>query len=112
MHSQRVSYNLAKMIALDGEGATKLIEIIVKNARTESDAEKAARAIASSMLVKTAVYGKNPNWGRIVSALGYSGAYIREDKINIQVNSTRLVNKGIGTGRGLKKSFFEKRSHY
>ncbi len=103
-----LSYNLAKMIALDGEGATKLIEIIVKSARTEADAEKAARAIANSMLVKTAVYGKNPNWGRIVSALGYSGAHIREDKINIHVNNTKLVNKGIGTGRVTKNLFSKK----
>jgi len=91
-----VTYNLSKMIARDGEGATKLIEVIVKGARTESDAEKVARTIAHSMLVKTALYGQSPNWGRIMAAIGYSGVKINEQKINIHINKLELVNKGIG----------------
>jgi len=62
------------MIAKDGEGATKLIEARVKGAKSMEDARKAARAIVSSPLVKTAIFGKDPNWGRVVAAVGYSGA--------------------------------------
>jgi glutamate N-acetyltransferase/amino-acid N-acetyltransferase len=91
-----VSYNLSKMIALDGEGATKLVEIIVRGAETEADAEKVAKSIANSMLVKTAIYGKDPNWGRIMAAIGYSGVRVDENKINISINRVKLVSKGAG----------------
>lgn len=94
-----VTYNLSKMIAMDAEGATKLIEINVKRARTESDADKVSRAIANSLLVKTALYGENPNWGRIMAAIGYAGIEIKEQKINIYINNFKVVNKGIGTHR-------------
>ena len=94
-----VTYELARMIAEDGEGATKTIEVVVKGARSESDAEKAASAIANSMLVKTAVYGKDPNWGRVISAAGASGAKLVESKIDIFFNNIKLVSKGVGTGR-------------
>ncbi len=90
-----VSYNLSRMIAEDGEGATKLIEIIVKGARSESDAEKVAKSIANSMLVKTAIYGEDPNWGRAMAAIGYSGVEINENKINIYFNRCKLVSNGI-----------------
>jgi len=103
-----VTYNLSKMIAKDGEGATKLIEIIVRGARTEADAEKVARAVANSMLVKTAIYGKSPNWGRIMAAIGYSGTNINEDKINIYINNLKLVNKGIGIKKAHKNIFSKK----
>lgn len=95
----QVTYQLSKMIAEDGEGATKLIEVIVKGARSETDAEKAASAIANSMLVKTAVYGKDPNWGRIISAAGASGAKLSEKKTDIFINNIKLVSGGVGTGR-------------
>ncbi|MBI5195932.1 MAG: bifunctional glutamate N-acetyltransferase/amino-acid acetyltransferase ArgJ [Nitrospirae bacterium] len=93
-----VSYNLTKMIAMDGEGATKLIEVIVKGARTEADAEKVCRAIANSLLVKTAIYGQDPNWGRIMAAIGYSGADVQEEKISISLNGLKLVSRGKGRG--------------
>jgi glutamate N-acetyltransferase/amino-acid N-acetyltransferase len=93
-----VTYNLAKMIVKDAEGATKFIEVIVKGAKKESDAQKSARAIAGSLLVKTAMYGNSPNWGRIISAIGYSGAEIKEEKINVYINNIKLVNKGTGVG--------------
>ncbi len=102
------AYNLSKMIALDGEGATKLIEVVVKGAKTESDAEKAAKSIANSFLVKTAVYGKSPNWGRIMAAIGYSGIEINEQKINISFNNLKLVNKGIGVKQASKNLFLKK----
>jgi glutamate N-acetyltransferase/amino-acid N-acetyltransferase len=94
-----VTYTLAKMIAEDGEGATKLIEIIVRRARTESDARKVAMSVADSMLVKTAVYGKDPNWGRIIAAVGYAGVDVTEDKISIYINNIKIVNRGRGTGK-------------
>lgn len=92
-----LTYELAIMIVRDGEGATKLVEIAVKGARTETDAEKVARSVANSMLVKTATYGKDPNWGRIIAAIGYSGVEVNENKIDIYLNNVRLVHKGIGT---------------
>lgn len=94
-----VTYNLSRMIARDGEGATKLIEVIAKGAKTESDAEKFARSIANSMLVKTALYGREPNWGRIMAAIGYTGIEIKEQKINIYLNNLKIVNKGVGINK-------------
>ncbi len=94
-----VTYKLSRMIAEDGEGATKIIEVMVKGARSESDEEKAASAVANSMLVKTAIYGKDPNWGRVISAVGASGARLVESKIAIFFNKIKLVSNGIGTNR-------------
>jgi glutamate N-acetyltransferase/amino-acid N-acetyltransferase len=94
-----VMYDLSKMIAEDGEGATKLVEVIVRGARTESDAEKIGKMIANSMLVKTAIYGRDPNWGRIIAAIGSSGVNVREEKIDIFLDRIKLVSKGVGTGR-------------
>lgn len=94
-----VTYDLAGMIAEDGEGATKLIEIIVRGAKTESDAGKVASSVANSMLVKTAIYGQDPNWGRIMAAAGYSGAAVDERKIDIYINKIKLASKGTGTSK-------------
>jgi glutamate N-acetyltransferase/amino-acid N-acetyltransferase len=94
-----LTYDLAKMIARDGEGATKLIEVIVKGAKSETDADKVARAISGSMLVKTAVYGNDPNWGRIVAAAGYSGVNINENKIDIYIGRVKVMGNGVGTYR-------------
>ncbi|MBI4682494.1 MAG: bifunctional glutamate N-acetyltransferase/amino-acid acetyltransferase ArgJ [Nitrospirae bacterium] len=94
-----ITYDLARMIAEDGEGATKLIEVIVKGALTEADAEKIALAIANSMLVKTAIYGQDPNWGRIVAAIGYSGVEVNENTLDISLNKIKLVRKGLGTNK-------------
>jgi len=92
-----ITYELAKMIVKDGEGATKLVEISVQGARTETDAERVARSVANSMLVKTAIYGRDPNWGRIIAAIGYSGVEVNEKKIDIYLNNVRLVRNGTGT---------------
>ncbi|MDZ4383569.1 MAG: bifunctional ornithine acetyltransferase/N-acetylglutamate synthase, partial [Thermodesulfovibrionia bacterium] len=70
--------------------------VIAKGAKTEGDAEKIAKSIANSMLVKTAIYGNDPNWGRIMAAIGYSGVEINEEKINIYIDKFKLVNKGMG----------------
>jgi glutamate N-acetyltransferase/amino-acid N-acetyltransferase len=93
-----ITYELSKMIVKDGEGATKLVEIEVKNAKNERDAEKGAFAIANSLLVKTAIYGNDANWGRIMAALGYSGIAINEGKTDIFLNGLKIVSKGMGTG--------------
>lgn len=97
-----ICYELGKMVVQDGEGATKLVEIEVKNARNEADAEKGAFAIADSMLVKTAIYGCDANWGRVMAALGHSGIMIKEEKTDILLNGIKLVSKGIGTGRDVE----------
>jgi glutamate N-acetyltransferase/amino-acid N-acetyltransferase len=94
-----ITYELSKMIVKDGEGATKLIEVEVKNAKNERDAEKGAFAIANSLLVKTAIYGNDANWGRIMAALGYSEIAVKEEMIDIVLNGLKIVSKGIGTGK-------------
>jgi glutamate N-acetyltransferase / amino-acid N-acetyltransferase len=76
---------LARMMAKDGEGATKLMEVQVKDAKTIEGAKTAAKAIAGSPLVKTALFGADPNWGRIVAAVGYSGAEMDEDTITVSI---------------------------
>ena len=85
---------LARCIASDGEGATKLIEVTVDGALTVADARLAARTIAGSPLVKTAVHGCDPNWGRIVAALGRSGAEIDGARIDLFLNNICLVAGG------------------
>lgn len=94
-----ITYELSRMIVRDGEGATKLVEIEVKNAKNERDAEKGAFAIANSLLVKTAIYGNDANWGRIMAALGYSGIAIKEEKTDIYLNGLKIVSKGMGMGK-------------
>ena len=79
----KICIALAKMMAKDGEGATKLVEVQVKGALTEADAKKTAMAIANSNLVKTAIFGEDANWGRVIAAVGYSGAEVDPDKIEI-----------------------------
>lgn len=86
---------LAKMIARDGEGATKFLEVNVAGAATWAEAKTAAMAIAKSPLVKTAFFGKDPNWGRIVCAAGYSGAQMEPDKVNLEIGGVRLVENGM-----------------
>jgi glutamate N-acetyltransferase / amino-acid N-acetyltransferase len=85
---------LAREIAKDGEGATKLIEVTVNGAASMEDARLAARTIVSSPLVKTAVHGADPNWGRIMVAAGRSGAQVVEDKIDLYIGYVSLVKKG------------------
>jgi len=93
-----VCVELAKMMAKDGEGASKCFEVVVTGAMSENDARLAAKAVARSSLVKTAVYGADPNWGRIVCALGYSGAEVDPDRITLGLEGSgieaTLVQKG------------------
>ena len=90
-----VATDLAKMIAHDGEGATKFLEVNVVGAKNFAEAKIAAMAIAKSPLVKTAFFGEDPNWGRIVCAAGYSGAEMIADKVNLSIGGVRLVEKGL-----------------
>ncbi len=85
---------LAKQIARDGEGATKLIEIIIEKARSQEEARNAARIISTSMLVKSAIHGNDPNWGRLMAALGRTGAYIEESKTDLFINDIFMLNNG------------------
>lgn len=89
-----VCLSLAKAIARDGEGATRLIEVTVKNAASVTDARSAARTVVNSPLVKTAVHGSDPNWGRILAAAGRSGASVEEEKIDIYIGDICMVNNG------------------
>jgi len=94
----RVMDELSTMIVRDGEGATKLIRIAIKGAATAGEAITAARTVANSALVKTAFYGSDPNWGRIMAALGRSGIRMREEAVTIWVDDVKIVEKGMGRG--------------
>ena len=91
--------SLAIKIARDGEGATKLIEARVMGAGTDNDARLVAKTIVRSSLVKSAVFGKDPNWGRVVAAIGYSGAIVEQEKISLSFASgeevVHLVERGM-----------------
>ncbi|MDA8325357.1 MAG: bifunctional ornithine acetyltransferase/N-acetylglutamate synthase, partial [Nitrospiraceae bacterium] len=90
---------LARMVAADGEGATKLIEVLVKGAATKKDALRGAASIANSPLVKTALYGNDANWGRIMMALGKSDIAIEEEKVDIYLKRLKIVGKGMSMGK-------------
>jgi len=89
-----VAEDLAKMIAKDGEGATKLIEVEVEGAFSDEEGRKIAKTVVGSPLVKTAVFGCDANWGRIIAAVGYSGATVDPEKITIQIGGVTMVENG------------------
>jgi len=93
-----VTTSLAKMIAKDGEGATKFIELTVRGAKTEQDARKACHTIARSPLLKCALFGENPNWGRIMSSLGISDIDMDQNKVDIWFDDLKIAQNGISTG--------------
>lgn len=92
----RVAQQLARAIARDGEGATKLITVRVAGAESPADARLAARTVAASSLVKTAIHGGDPNWGRIVCALGYSGAELAIDRLHVSIGGVTVFERGAG----------------
>lgn len=92
---QYVTQELAKQIARDGEGATKLVEVQVKGAVSDQSAGEIAKAVISSNLVKTAIYGSDPNWGRIICAVGYSEQPIDVNKISISIGDIQVVENGL-----------------
>lgn len=91
-----VARELARRIARDGEGATKLLTVRVQGAPDDEQARLAARAVASSNLVKAAVHGADPNWGRIVCALGYSGSEVAIDRLTVEVAGLTVFTRGAG----------------
>jgi len=93
-----VTVRLAKAVAQDGEGATKLIEITVEGAQTDEDAERAAFAVANSPLVKTAIHGAGANWGRIMAAVGYSGAEVQPDRVTVRIGPVVVAERGTLAG--------------
>jgi len=93
-----VCIELAKMIARDGEGATKLLEIVVNNARNENDGTLAARAVAESPLVKTAAFANDANWGRIMMAIGKSGAEFDQSSVDVWIGNCQIVKNGVDAG--------------
>ena len=95
-----VNKELAMLIAKDGEGATKLIEVHVKNARSIIDAKKSAKAVVISSLVKTAIFGSDANWGRILCAVGYSGAELIVDNVEIFLKSGEDIIQVAKNGAG------------
>ena len=97
----KVATELAKMVVRDGEGATKLVAITVQGARSSRDAKLAVTAIVTSPLVKTALYGAEPNWGRLMAALGRSGATLREDHVQISIAGIPVVHRGVSASRDL-----------
>ena len=91
-----VCLSLAKQIARDGEGATKSVTITVRGARHFEEAKQVGMSVANSNLVKTALFGNDPNWGRILAAVGYSGADVAEERITLSIGGLRVFERGIG----------------
>jgi glutamate N-acetyltransferase/amino-acid N-acetyltransferase len=90
-----VCVSLAKQIARDGEGATRLVEITVRSAADDADAERVAKTVATSPLVKTAIFGGDPNWGRILAAVGRSGARVDPERADLWLGGIQLVAHGM-----------------
>ena len=89
-----VGISLARQMAADGEGATKYVEVTVRHAKTQRDADRAARAVAKSPLAKTSWFGKDPNWGRVLAAVGYSGAAVDDRAAEVFYGKTWAYRKG------------------
>lgn len=92
---ERVATTLTRKLARDGEGASKLLEVRVDGAATVEDARRAAKAVAGSLLVKAAVFGNDPNWGRVLVAVGYSGAQVREERLAVVIQNVEVYRDGV-----------------
>ena len=90
----KVMLHLAKMMVKDGEGATKLVTYEITGAKNDADAQKVAKALSDSLLVKTALFGEDPNWGRIASTVGASGAEASEERLSISFDDVCVYNRG------------------
>jgi len=98
----RIFLDLAKQVVRDGEGVTKLVEIIVRGAVSDSDARKVADTVAHSPLVKTAFFGEDANWGRIIGAVGRAGVDVDPDRIDLYFDDVQMVKAGMGCGKGVE----------
>ena len=90
-----VTTELAKELVRDGEGAQRLMEVMVEGALTSEEAKKAARSVVSSLLVKSMLHGQDPNWGRIMMAIGKAGVQLDENKLDIYVSDIHIVHQGV-----------------
>jgi len=99
-----VTVSLCKMLAGDGEGATKLLECIVTGAKTEQDAKEVAKSVICSSLLKSAMFGADANWGRVLCAIGYSGADVDVNKVDVSFKSNSGVIKVCNNGAGIEFS--------
>lgn len=95
---RRVTEYLAMNMVMDGEGSTKMIDVRVTGAKTESDAKKCAKAICDSMLCKTAWFGCDPNWGRVLAAAGYSGADFSPENVTLDYDDYPVIRGGMDAG--------------
>ena len=91
---ERVAITLTRKLARDGEGATKLLEVRVDGAASLEDARLAAKAVAGSLLLKAAMFGNDPNWGRVLDAVGYSGARAREERLTLAIQDIEVYRNG------------------
>ena len=98
MALNEIALDLAKMIVRDGEGATKLVRIQVNGAGDDHNAFLVARSVATSPLVKTAFFGEDANWGRIIAAAGYAGVEFSADRVSIHFDQVPMVSGGLGLG--------------
>jgi len=98
----RIFLDLAKQLVRDGEGVTKLVEIIVRGAVSDSDARKVADTVAHSPLVKTAFFGEDANWGRIIGAVGRAGVDVDPYRIDLYFDDVQMVKDGMGCGKGVE----------
>lgn len=92
---KKVATDLALKMVEDGEGATKVVELVIKNARDEAQAKRIAYKVGRSQLVKTSFFGEDPNWGRLLAAVGYSGEKVAPEKVDIYYGKVKLVSKGL-----------------
>ena len=99
----QVSQQLARELARDGEGATKLVNVEVSGARNAAQADTAARRIGNSMLVKTAVFGEDPNWGRILQAVGAGHVALDLNRTVVKLCGVTVFKRGTGTGTGARR---------
>lgn len=100
----RVTGALARMVVRDGEGVTKFVTLRVEGARDAADADRAARAIAHSPLVKTTLFGQDANWGRVLCALGYAGVAVSEAKVAVWIGGVPIVRNGRGLGAARERA--------
>jgi glutamate N-acetyltransferase/amino-acid N-acetyltransferase len=92
---RHVTRYLAREMARDGEGATKLIEVVVRGARTDADARRAARSLTISPILRCAIYGEDPNWGRVISTLGACGADMLHERLDVDFGEVPIVRGGV-----------------
>jgi len=101
---REVCSDLAKQMALDGEGATRMFTVVVNGAASKSDAAKAARAVADDDLVKCAIHGADPNWGRIICAVGSCGVKLNPEKLRCKIGDITVFRNGKPTKYDAKKA--------